>query len=67
MTEEKPILDISTWTKVRLSDGAYVAIQDPDTGRMGWYSVRSLMEHYKVVDYQIRDGERTNPSGEPRP
>ena len=67
MTEEKPVLDISLWTKVRLSDGAYVAIRDPDTGRMGWYSVRSLMEHYKVVDYQTSGGINYNPSGEPRP
>ena len=61
MTEEKPTLDISTWTKFRVRDVAYVV----SDGRL--IAVKDLMDHFKVVDYQICDGERTNPSGEPRP
>ena len=67
MTTKKPILDVSTWTKCRINGVAYVVVLDPDTGNAEYYSIRRLMNYFKVVDYKIRDGVRTNPSGKPEP
>ena len=59
---KKPVLDISHWTKVRIGGKSCVHVEG-----CGFVLVGELMKVYRVIDYQIVDGKRTNPSGEPTP